>query len=206
MRLKTNHHKGFTLIETIVVVFIFSMIIYGVAILVSNLLTSTDKQSSLLSGADQARRVTAAFTNELRKSENGANGAFPLASAGSQELIFFSNIDPAPDIERVRYFVQNGRLLKGVIKPTGNLYSTASETTHVVQNDLANGSNPVFLYYSGNYDGTANNFLAEPVNINQVRYIRMDLTIYNTGGLQRTNTYTITAGATIRNLKTNLGD
>ncbi|MGE5392140.1 MAG: type II secretion system protein J [Candidatus Saccharibacteria bacterium] len=203
-----SSHKsaGYTLIEAVVVVFVFSMIVYGVIMLVSNLLGGSNKQGNLLNGSDQARRVGAAFTNELRRSSNGINGAFPIGLAGDQEILFYSNIDSSPDIERVRYYSQNGSLMKGVVKPSGGIYNLAAETVSAVQNDLGNGATPVFYYYSSDYDGTADSHLTQPVNINQVKYVRLNLLIKNRGGLTDANTYTVTAGAAVRNLKTNLGD
>lgn len=206
MKRRSDNVSGFTLIEAIVVVFVFSMIVYGVVMLVSNLLTSTNKQSSLLVGSDQARRLGTAFTNELRKADYAADGAYPVGLAGDQELVFYSNVDTTPDVERVRYFVQNATLMKGVVKPTGGVYDLASETPIAVQSNLANGSQPVFLYYAGNYDGTVDNHLVQPINVNQVKFIKLNLLVFNTGGLKNDNTYSVSAGAAIRNLKTNLGE
>ena len=47
--------------------------------------------------------------------------------------------------------------------------------------------------------------LAQPVNVTQVKFVKINLQIYNKAGVKNTNTYTVTAGAAIRNLKTNLG-
>jgi hypothetical protein len=44
-----------------------------------------------------------------------------------------------------------------------------------------------------------------PVNATQVKFVKVNLQIYNKAGITNKNTYTITASAAIRNLKTNLG-
>jgi hypothetical protein len=36
--------------------------------------------------------------------------------------------------------------------------------------------------------------------------VKLNVMVTNKGGIRNTNTYTITAGATIRSLKTNLGN
>jgi hypothetical protein len=107
----------------------------------------------------------------------------------------------------LRYFVSDGKLRRGLLKPTGSplTYNPLNEKVDVVQNDLGNGSAPVFYYYDDNYDGTVDNYLLQPVNINDVKHIKVRLDIINAGGISSTKTYTVTGEATIRNLKTNLG-
>jgi hypothetical protein len=67
------------------------------------------------------------------------------------------------------------------------------------------GGNPLFSYYDGTYNGTGN-ALSQPVNINVVRFIKINLTVLKDAVQNGTSTFTVTAGASIRNLKTNLGN
>jgi prepilin-type N-terminal cleavage/methylation domain-containing protein len=201
----SDSKKGFTLVEVIVTIFIFSLLAVGLVALVSNMFTNSNKQSLLLSGSDQARKVANGFTNEMRNATIGNTGAYSIGQADNQTLVFYSNIDNAPDIERIRYFVQSGTLRKGITKYAGGTYNPASETVTTVQNDLGNGATPVFYYYDGDYDGTTETPLAQPVNINQIKYVKINLMIINRGGQTNTRTYNVTAGAAVRNLKTNLG-
>lgn len=189
-------------------IFVFILIGYATFALVSNLFTNSSQQSSLLASVDQARRIAFSINNELRKATFGATGAYPVAQASEQSLIFYSNIDTSPDVERVRYFSQNGKLMKGIIKPTGSpsVYVSGNEVLKVVQNSLANAAAPLFYYYDGTYDGTSGTPLTQPVNINLVRFVKINLMVFNTAGSTGVNTYTVTTGAMIRNLKSNLGD
>ncbi len=197
---------GFTLVELIVVIFGFSLIIVGLVGLISNLFTFNTQQSGLLSDVDQARKLAFQMAFELRNAQTASNGAYVLDTAGAQQIIFYSNIDNTPAIERIRYFVQNNQLWKGVTYYNGGGYNTAGETTSVAQNDLANGGNPVFNYFDGSYSGAANQPpLSQPVSVTAVKFVQINLQIYNKAGQIKTNIYTVTAGAAIRNLKTNLG-
>lgn len=202
---KTKNQKGFTLIEVIVSVFIFSLLAYGVILLMSSLFTDYNKQSSLLDDTDQARKVLTSFTDELRSSTTGADGSFALNQAGNTQIIFFSSVGNGGTIYRYRYYVNGTTLYRGIVAPTANFYNTASEVVTPVQTDLANGATPAFFYYDGNYDGTTAP-LAQPVNLTQVKFVKMNLIIKNKAGLQGSGTFTVTAGATIRNLKNNLGN
>ena len=198
---------GFTLIEVIVAVFIFVLVFVGLIALVSNVFVSSGKQSNLLADSDQARKLSFSIINELRNAAVSSAGAYQLETASEQTLTFYANLDGGTDVERVRYFVQNGALMRGLIKPTGNplAYNSGNEKITTVQNNLANGGYAVFYYYSGAYTGSQT-ALIQPVNVTTVKFIKMDLKVYNKGGVTNTNYYSVTASAAIRGLKTNLGD
>lgn len=200
--------NGFTLIEMVVVIFVFSMITYGITVLVYSVFSDSGKQEGMLYDASQARRVGFTIIQELRNATSSNAGAYALNSAGDQQVIFFSNIDGGVEVERVRYFIQSGVLKKGVIKPTGNplTYVAGNEVVTTVQNYVANGAVPLFYYYDDTYTGVTNNFLAQPVDVTDVKYIKLNLRVTQRGGKAGTGYFTVTAGGTFRNLKTNLGD
>jgi hypothetical protein len=191
----------------LVVIFGFSLIVWGLIALVSNIFLFSSQQSGLISDADQARNLAFQIASELRNAQTGSNGAYVLDTAATGTVIFYSPLaDADPGIERIRYFTQNGQLWKGVTEYNGTGYNTSTEKTVIVQKDFANGINPLFSYYDGGYTGsTTQASLALPVNVTQVKYVKISLQIYNKAGVKNTNTYTVTAGAAIRNLKTNLG-
>lgn len=193
----------------VVAIFGFGLIIVGLIALFSNLFVSSSQQGGLLSDTDLARRLAFQISSELRNGVTGSNGAYVLDTAEDQQIIFYSpNADNDPGIERIRYYVQRGSLWKGVTEYNGSGYNTSTEQTYVVQKDLANSSStPVFYYYDGNYTGSSTQTsLAQPVNVTAVKFVKVNLQIYNKAGVKNTNIYTITSSATIRNLKTNLGN
>jgi prepilin-type N-terminal cleavage/methylation domain-containing protein len=202
----TKHKKqyGFTLIEVIVTIGIFSVLIYGVTFLVFGMLNNTSYQSKLLDNNSQARVVVANFTNEMRNAVTSATGGYALESATAQQIIFYAK--SGSNVNRIRYYLQSGKLYKGVTTPTGNppVYNLGQEVVTAVQSAMATtGGDSIFLYYNGNYNGTGS-ALAQPVNVTQVRYITITLKIYLQGSRTSTNTYIITSGGAIRNLKDNL--
>lgn len=204
---KLKSLNGFTLVELVVVIGIMGLISTGVIALVSSVFVQSTKQGTSIADTDQARKLSNKFTQELRNGIYGENGAYPLNSAGNQEIIFFSDINSDGVVDRVRYYLSNGSLYKGVVVPTGTpyTYNTANEVATKVQANVANGSNPLFYYYNDSYDGTSGSPLSQPVNVAQVNFVKLSLTIYNKAASANT-TYTITGGSSIRNLKTNLGD
>lgn len=203
-----KYRNGFTLMEITMAVAGFVLISFGLIALVSVLFTSFRQQGGMLSDADSARKLSFNIINELRKSERSSTGSYNIESVSSQQIVFFANLDADTLVERVRYFLQSGKLYKGIIKPTGNplSYLSQNETVLEVQKNVANGVLPLFSYYDGNYNGVSGNPLSLPVNPTQVKFVKISLMIFNIGGKAGTNTYTITASGALRNLKTNLGN
>lgn len=189
-----------------VVILGFSLIAWGMIGLVARVFFYGNRQAGLLSDSDQARALAFNITSQLRNAQTGSNGAYVLDTAAAQQIIFYSTINNNPAVERIRYFTQNNQLWEGLTSYNGSTYNTSTETTYVVQKDLANGLSPVFYYYDGAYTGsTTQASLVQPVNVTQVKFVKVLLQIYNKAGVKDTNTYTVTSSAAIRNLKTNLG-
>lgn len=213
MNNKNNQEKifkysvGFTLIEVLVSIFIFSIISVGIIMTVSNLFSASNKQSGLLSDQDQARKLIFQITNELRNSAAGANGAFQLESAGNQQLVFFTNADPSTvTTDRVRYFLQDNKIYKGITKYSGGVYNTSTERTFLVQNNIASSTAPLFYYYGGDYNGSSTqSALTQPVGVGSVKFVKINLMILNQAGVKNQNYYTVTGAAAIRSVKNNLG-
>lgn len=200
--------EGFTLIELLVSVAGFTVLMLGIMALLSNMFSVNRQQGALLSDQDQVRKLSFTAMTELRNSVASNTGAYPLVDASAQQLMFYSDIDGGLDVERVRYFYQNGDLKKGIVKPTGNplTYNFATETIVTVQKNVANGATPIFYYYNGSYSGVTENPLTQPVNVTAVKLVKISLSVYLKGGVTNANSYAVTAIGTLRNLKNNLGN
>lgn len=200
-------NEGFTLVEVMTSVFAFTLIVFGLIALVSNIFVSADQQSRLLEDSDQARRLAFTIVNEVRNAQTGSTGAYPLETAQAQQIVFYANPDNAGTPDRIRYFVNGGKLWRGITQYNGTTYATSTEQTSIVQNYVANGANPIFYYYDDTYTGSASQPpLTQPVNVTQVKMVKIELRVFNRGGVSNTNYYTVTSSGTIRNLKTNLGN
>lgn len=97
--------KSFTLVETIIAIFIFCLLvaaILGLALILYRVHSYEWEQSLAIS---EAKRGIEAMVKEIRKAKEGENGAFPIEYAGDKELVFYSDVDKDGRIERVRYFL-----------------------------------------------------------------------------------------------------
>lgn len=208
---KFSYHgseDGFTLVEIVVAISLFALVGVLIVTLMSNILAGSNKQQVLLSDTDQARKISSQFTSEIRNAVTSNTGGYALEEATDTEIIFYSNVDKDNLIERVRYYLQNGIMYRGIVEPTGSplSYNSANEATSIIQRDVVNNSStPVFYFYDGTYNGSGT-ALTNPVNVTLVKFVKINLQIANKSGLSTTNYYTITSGGAIRNLKTNLGN
>lgn len=205
---KINKQSGFTLVETLFTIFIFTILMLGTTLMMKDIFSVSKQQYGVLTNVDQARRIANTFVNELRNSAYGANGAYPVNQVGDTQIIFFSTA-PRNDgtISKVRYYITGNTIYKGVTNPAGSppSYTGQPETVTTLSSDIYLGSNPLFYYYDGNYNGTGS-ALTQPVNINVVKFIKMNLIVLKELVQNSNNTFTVSAGASIRNLKTNLGN
>lgn len=177
-KIKNSCDQGFTLVEVLVAIGIFSIITVGATSLLLWAMHGRDVVFEQLSTQNEGRKAVQDFSNEVRRATASSIGAYPLQTAEEQQIIFYSNIDDDTWRERVRYFVSDRTLKKGILKPSGNplVYNTANETITEVAHEVANGVLPIFSYYGENYDGVSNtSTLPSPINVNLVRIIGMKL-------------------------------
>jgi len=208
MKIFYKNSKGFTMIEVIVVMAIFVLLIFGVSAILNSIFVNSSQELMSMNNIDQARMVSSVFVNEIRNAIMGNNGAYPLNYVGDSQIIFYSNFgnsNPAV-VNRIRYFISNNNLYKGVVVPTGSplTYNLSSESVRLVQSDLRNENISLFYYYNGKYDGTEDAQLLQPVNINQVRFVKINLVVLNQTQKNSDATFNVSAGATIRSVKDNL--
>jgi len=199
-------NKGFTIIELIIAISIFaSLFIIGSTMLI-DVLFGSKQQFLAMTNVDQSVLVASKFTNDIRNATNGSDGSFPLYLVEDNQIIFFSNSSSSNPI-RIRYYLSDNKLYKGVIAPTGSplSYNLTQEVIVMVQSDVVNTTQPVFTYFDGNYSGSEDP-LVQPVSINEVKYIKMNLIILKQNKAQSQDTFSVTAGGVIRNLKDNLAN
>ena len=203
-----NKKNGFTLIEVMVTLAIFAMLVFGVSAMLGNIFINSNQDILSMTSIDQARAVLAEFTNEIRDATTGSDGSYPINQAGNSQIIFYSNFGTGNGvIERIRYYISGNTLYKGVVIPIGNplSYNLSSESQTPVLNGISNTSDSIFYYYDGNYDGSTNS-LSQPVNINNIRFVKINLSVLNKITANSNSAFTVSSGATIRSVKDNLGN
>ena len=208
MKTKIIKKSGFTLVETLVTIAIFSILMTGITLMIRNIFMVSEQQHGILSNTNQATIISSNFVNELRNATYGANGAYPINQATNNQLIFYSTTPKKNGtVSQIRYYLTGNTLYKGITNPAGSppSYNGQPETITTLNTQMSMGSNSLFSYYDGTYSGNGN-ALTQPVNINVIRFIKINLTVLTDAVRNGTGTFTVTSGASLRNLKTNLGN
>lgn len=198
-----KNKKGITLIETLVAIAIFVLSMEGVTLL---FLKNWQARSFIMEEGQSTLIVSRAMneiTGNLRKIQQSDSGEFPIKSGDEFDLVVFFDIDRDNVIEKVHYFLENQELKEGIAKPSGNpaTYSENDESVRVIAKNIVNTiDDPVFYYFNKNYPGdSANNPLATPVSVIDVRLIKIHLMI-NIDPVRAPNNVNLESFAQLRNI------
>jgi len=204
-----RQEKGFTLIEIVIALAIFAIIIFLVSALLNDVFVVSNQRMLALENIDQARLAMITFTNEIRNATTGVDGSYPINQADNNAFIFFSNFKTQGGVvARIRYYLSGNTLYKGTVLPSGSPanYVLSSELIKPVATDINNEELPAFVYYDGSYNGSTENSLSQPINLNQIKFVKINLMVLNQNQKNSSSKFQITGGATIRLLKDNLGN
>lgn len=200
-----NSKKGFTLAELLITVGIIGLIAVVLGTFQGDVFFFNSVIQDDLTAQMDGRRAIRKMVSEIREASPSSLGSYPIASAATSSITFFSNVDNDTLKEQVRYFIQNKNLMRGVIKPTGNplSYNSGSETFETSVKNIANStSTPLFEYYDTNYTGTTTPLIF-PVSLTAVRLVNVELLIDRDPN-RSPIPLNITSQVSIRNLKDNL--
>ena len=195
--------KGFTLIEFVVAIGIFSIVVIFTAIIGHDLISFNSFINESLLIEQEIALTFRSMGPEFRSVGQSSIGSYPLEYTGTSSLIFYTDLGKDGVFERVRYFYSNNILKKGVVKPTGNplVYATSTEIINdVVKNVVLTGTSTIFSYYGDSYTGSEPP-LAHPIDISKVRGVKIELTVNQLSG--NAGPVTISTFKTFRNLKAN---
>jgi prepilin-type N-terminal cleavage/methylation domain-containing protein len=199
-----NLKSGYTLVEILVVIFIFTLILIAVYNLQSDSFSLNSLLSQSLTIQNEAIMSLKTMSSEIRTASPSSIGSYPIEQASATSFTFYSNIDSEPLKERVRYFLSGTTLKRGIIKAAGNplAYNSANEVVNDLVHNVANGSTPIFSYYDDSYDGTTQP-LASPVSVPAVRLVKITV-IVDANPAKMPAPRTFTTQVSLRNLKDNL--
>lgn len=198
--------RGFTLVETLVAMFILTLILAAIMNFGHDLFFINDVSSNSLLAQQEGRQVLRQMVAELRSiAPASGNGSYPLAVAATSSITFFSDLDDDSVPEQIRYFLAGTTLKRGVIKPAGNplTYNPANEKLSTLVTSVANASgDAIFNYYDDGYAGTSTP-LTLPVDVHLARLVKINVVI-DANPNRPPAPITVTSQASLRNLKNNL--
>jgi type II secretory pathway pseudopilin PulG len=194
-------NKGFSLIEITLVLSIFIFLVIISTEFIIRGLRSNNFADEQNSAVQSARKSSDVMIKEIRKANQAENGNYLLETVNPQSFIFYADIDDDGKTERVRYFLDNKYLKKGVIAATNSPveYPSANEQFSILSDYINNKTEALFYYFDKN-----NIQLSDPTSFKRsIRMVNLNIKI-NVTPERAPNDYYIRANVQIRNLKDNL--
>lgn len=195
---------GFTLIEILIVAGLLVLFLVALTTFGRDLFVFNDRYSLSFSADSNAKSALKKLTAELRAAESSATGGFLIETAASTSLTFFSDPDDDEARERLRYFIEDNSLKRGLTEPSGNpvVYEVEDEKVQTLIADLLTASS-TFIYFGNDYDGSASATpLIEPTDVQAIRMARFVFVI-QASSKRAPAPYTVQSEVMIRNVKDN---
>ncbi|MCK4781785.1 prepilin-type N-terminal cleavage/methylation domain-containing protein [Candidatus Parcubacteria bacterium] len=147
--------KAFTLIETLVVIFVFAITMGALTGFITRGYRVQSYSFQQSQAIEEAKRGVEIMVKEIREARTAEDGSYVVYNAGNNEFCFFSDIDKDLAIEKVRYFLDGSDFKKGIIEPVVvegiATYSTSTddEAVSILSQYVRNGPS-IFKYFDIN--------------------------------------------------------
>lgn len=174
-----KRYQGITLLELMIAIAISLIIFAAFSMWFILALRAEDYSNNLIRASEQARRGMSTVTRELREAIAGEDGSYALEVVTPNELVFYSDMDADGQAERLRYSLENGVLVRGMVRAQGfpAIYPLDQEEVKDVATDLLNDADqPVFSYYGQGYRADIDP-LIDPVVASDVRLVHLNLIV-----------------------------
>ena len=196
--------RGMSFIEMIIAILILLLGMSGFTYLFVDSWRSNKFIIEMGNASLLASRSVNNLVADLRKVRQADNGDYPIESGDDFDVEVYIDIDNDGVTERVHYYLQAGSLYRGVREPNAGLpitYPNGDGTTTLLAGSIINSNvQPVFSYYNDEYPSdTINNPLATPVDVAEVRMIKVHLMV-NIDPLNVPEHINIESFAELRNL------
>lgn len=147
--------RGFSFAEVIVVVAVTTLVGMTINTLIFNFYRSNAYLLQQTSAVDSAHRGLRTSFEELRQATYGEDGSYPILSAATSSITFYSDVDNDGSVEKIHVYLSGTSFYRGITEATGTppTYTSQPEVRYTIANYVRNGtSTPIFKFYDE--DGT----------------------------------------------------
>ena len=182
MKEKKVFKKGFTLVETIVAIAILILGTQATVLVFAKIIQNNEYGLEMGNSSFIVSQSVGNLIEYLRSSRQSDAGAYPIVSANSNDLVFYSDYNNDGVTERLHVYLSNGNVYMGVTNPTNTIPKTYpvgdTKTIQLASHIVNTGSDAMFSYYNQNYPAdTVNNPVAVPADVSQIRLVKIFLRI-----------------------------
>jgi len=191
-------NKGFTLIEMLITIAIFTVALGATVGLILGLYRAHDYTFQQALAISEAKNGVETMVKEIREARPADDGSYIIELAQDYEFIFYSDIDKDEATERVRYFIDATDFKKGVIEPSGQPAQYTGPETIFILSKYVRNSPPIFRYYNGDLQE-----LPAPARLSETKLMEVYLVV-NVDPNRPPTDFILENYVQLRNLKTNL--
>lgn len=191
--------RGFTLMETVVVVAILGVVSGALLYAIRDFYRGNAYVFEAATSVDSARRGLATALHDLREASYADDGNYPVAAAATSSVTFYSDIDKDGGIEKVKIWLYGDTLYEVVTNAAGNppTYTGQAQATTTIATYVRNASTtPLFKYY--NEAGVK--LATTSPDLSELRSVAVSLMV-DLNPNRAPNVLTLNGSATLRNLK-----
>lgn len=200
---KQEKMKGMTLVETIVLIAIYTILMLVITNSISSLYQTNGYALAQAEEIDNARRGMIEWYRDVKEMTVAEDGTYPVALIEPHRFGYYSDTDQNDAVEYVEYVLSGTTLKKYTYNSAGipPVYDfvtpTSEETLSLYVQNIVQGTS-TFLYYDE--DGVQLN-AASPIL--DVKYIKAQL-IVNIDPIRSPGEFMLKSSVAPRNLKDNL--
>jgi len=190
--------RAFTLIEVIVLVSVTAAMGVALNSLIANFYKNDKYLLEQTSAIDSAHRGLRNAFEELRQASYGDDGSYPIQSAATSSITFYSDIGGNGSVEKIRLYISNATLYRGLTVSAGTppSYVGQPEATTTIATYVSNAtSTPLFRYFD-----SSGNELTGTVDVSKVSSVSTTLQI-DLNPARAPAIFTLQETATLRNLR-----
>jgi len=190
--------RGLSIVETLVAVAAGTLVIIGVASLVLSLYRTNAYAVEQAFAINSARRGIERMVRDIREATYSDEGAFPIIEADPYALYFYSDVDRDDNVERIKFYIQNGTLMRDETKASGTppVYPSNPDSTSAVSDHVRNTflGESLFRYYD-----TSGNEVTDLSNVTDIAFVVVRL-IVDINPHRLPNNFILQSSASLRNL------
>lgn len=198
--------KGYTLIELLMTIALTAIVISLSVFILTYYLRNYTFSFTQQQIVNEGQTTFMQLIRNIREIRTGENGSWPIIDAQDTSFTFYSDVTNDGRADRVRFYVENNQLKRGIIEPTlpPVTYPIINEKISVVADHIDTSLGPIFTYYNNNWpNDTINNPLPVDQRLYSTSFVNIKIYILIDSN-DKSAPYEISSGVMLKNLKTNL--
>lgn len=194
-----TRHRGISLVEMLVVIAITVAVAGSLLSAIRYFYINNAYVFEATASVDGARRGLATALADLREASYGDDGAYPIGSAATSSITFYSDVDSDGGVEQVKIWKSGTTLYKVITNAGGNppSYTGQTSATTTIATYLRNAtSTPLFTYY----DSTGAQLSTTSTPLTSIATVGTTIQI-DLNPNRAPQVFTLSGSATLRNLR-----